>query len=246
MAKVFYVVDYNEGEGGVDFFKTENEAIAYGKEQSDDFQMSNDLEGKDGSGTYGGMLTFKKGILFSYEESGTKIQAIEDADARKYALDLEDEFGSAVFFEGFKKGNYCYLSGGADGQGIKWSFTGDGIDESVSNSTLRHVPTFEQFNSSDFLEMQASSQGMTREEWIAHYGTSTAGVDEKNEDGTISPDEDERLEGLLADVRFMTNELIDHIAKEAEEIGGYFRAPGMEADCKKLIKEIMKKRKFKF
>lgn len=156
MAKVFYVVDYNEGEGGVDFFKTENEAITFGKEQSDDFQMSNDTEGKDGSGTYGGMLTFKKGILFSYEESGTKIQAIEDADARKYATDLE-EMGSAVFFEGFKKGNYCYLSGGADGQGIKWSYTGDGIDESVSNSTSKYVPTFEQFLFENKINEKASA-----------------------------------------------------------------------------------------
>lgn len=98
---------------------------------------------------------------------------------------------------------------------------------------------------SDFLGMQAAKVGMTREEWMATYGSSIQGVDEKNADGTISDDEDEEMEGLLADVRFMTEELIDHINKETEKIGGSFRAPGYEYQCKKLMKQIMLKKKFK-
>lgn len=70
-------------------------------------------------------------------------------------------------------------------------------------------------------------------------------VTEANPDGTISDDEDEEMESVLADVRFMTTELIDYIAKETDRIGGPFRAPAYEYDAKKLIKSIMQKRKFK-
>jgi hypothetical protein len=75
--------------------------------------------------------------------------------------------------------------------------------------------------------------------------TTTTTTNEANTDGTISDDEDEEMEGLLADVRFMTEELIDHINKEIKRIGGSFRAPGYEYQCKKLIKQIMLKKKFK-
>lgn len=70
-------------------------------------------------------------------------------------------------------------------------------------------------------------------------------VTEANADGTISDDEDEEMEGVLADVRFMTTELIDYIAKETNRIGGSFRAPAYEYDAKKLMKSIMQKKKFK-
>ena len=70
-------------------------------------------------------------------------------------------------------------------------------------------------------------------------------VAEANADGTISDDEDEEMESVLADVRFMTTELIDYITKETEKIGGPFRAPGYEYDAKKLMKSIMKQKKFK-
>lgn len=98
----------------------------------------------------------------------------------------------------------------------------------------------------DHLQMQADQAGMTKEEWIAAYGSSIQGVDEQRDGGLISDDEDEEMEGLLADVRFMTVELIDHIAKETDRIGGQFRAPGYEATAKKLIKQVMKEKKFKF
>lgn len=144
MAKVFYVINHNEGEGGVDFFKTEKEALAYGKEQFEQFEMGKEVEDEDGWVYTGDALTFKKGILFSYEENGTKLQAIEDADARQYAEDLED-MGSAVFFEGFVKGMYCFLGRDVQAKGMKWNYTGDGIDESKSNSSLKFVKTFESF-----------------------------------------------------------------------------------------------------
>jgi hypothetical protein len=145
MAKVFYVINYNEGEGGVDFFKTEKEALAHGIAEFPDFDMFDEpMEDEDDWSYIGDSLTFKKGILFSYEEEGVKIQAMEDADARKYALDLEDR-GSAVFFEGFVKGMYCFLGRDVKGKGMKWDYTGDDINESKSNSSLKFVKTFESF-----------------------------------------------------------------------------------------------------
>jgi len=40
---------------------------------------------------------------------------------------------------------------------------------------MKHVIIYDNY---DFLGMQAAQQGMTREEWIAHFGTGTAGVEE--------------------------------------------------------------------
>ena len=70
-------------------------------------------------------------------------------------------------------------------------------------------------------------------------------VAEANADGTISDDEDDDMDNLRADVEFMTKELIDHITKETERIGGPFRAPGYEYEAKKIIKSTMQKKKFK-
>jgi hypothetical protein len=144
MAKVFYVINHNEGEGGVDFFKTEKEALAYGKEQSEQFELGKEVENENGTVYTGDVLTFKKGILFSYEEDGTKLQAIEDADARQYVEALED-MGSAVFFEGFVKGMYCFLGRDVQGKGMKWNYLGDGINENEIKSSFKHMHTFESF-----------------------------------------------------------------------------------------------------
>jgi hypothetical protein len=70
-------------------------------------------------------------------------------------------------------------------------------------------------------------------------------VIEKNADGTISDDEDDDMDNLRADVRFMTTELINHIKTETERIGGSFRSPGYEAEAKKIIKDVMQKNKFR-
>jgi len=40
---------------------------------------------------------------------------------------------------------------------------------------MKHVIIYDQY---DFLGMQAAQQGMTREEWIAHYGSGQQGVEE--------------------------------------------------------------------
>lgn len=49
---------------------------------------------------------------------------------------------------------------------------------------MKHIKLFEDFikesTQPDFLQMQADMAGMTREEWIAHYGTPDigSGIDE--------------------------------------------------------------------
>lgn len=49
---------------------------------------------------------------------------------------------------------------------------------------MKHIKLFEDFikesTQPDFLQMQADMAGMTREEWIAHYGTAGigSGIDE--------------------------------------------------------------------
>jgi len=69
------------------------------------------------------------------------------------------------------------------------------------------------------------------------------GLVEANADGTISDDEDDAVENMLVDVEYMVDELVNYIKVETEKIGGRFRAPGMEAQCLKLVKETFKKHK---
>jgi hypothetical protein len=82
-----------------------------------------------------------------------------------------------------------------------------------SNSTAKHVKLFEEF------------------------------VKEKKADDTISDDEAEREEDLLASAEVAIDDLIAMIKKEANEIGGSFRAPGIESRVGKLLKEKLTKAK---
>jgi hypothetical protein len=66
---------------------------------------------------------------------------------------------------------------------------------------------------------------------------------EANIDGTISDDEDERVEDLMAVVGMLMDDLIDKIEKEAYEIGGYFRSPSITARAGELVIEKIKKSK---
>lgn len=68
-------------------------------------------------------------------------------------------------------------------------------------------------------------------------------VDEKKADGTISDDEDAKRESLLTSVESSIDELIATIKKEANEIGGSFRAPGIEHEAGKVIKAKLQKAK---
>jgi len=64
---------------------------------------------------------------------------------------------------------------------------------------------------------------------------------EKKADGTISDDEDEREEDLMANVEVAIDDLIAMIKKEANDIGGSFRSPGIESRVAKLIKAKLQK-----
>ena len=62
---------------------------------------------------------------------------------------------------------------------------------------------------------------------------------EMNSDGTISGDEDEQREDLLAHVEVQMNELIDYVIGESERIGGGFRSPGMKQQVWRLMADMV-------
>ena len=68
-------------------------------------------------------------------------------------------------------------------------------------------------------------------------------IEEANTDGTISDDEDDRLDDLLGNVELQIDELIQYARTEAYEIGGDFRGPGMTAQVKKLMLDKLKRMK---
>ena len=68
-------------------------------------------------------------------------------------------------------------------------------------------------------------------------------LNEQNADGTISDDEDDRLDDLLGDVEMQIDELIQHAQTQAYEIGGSFRGPGMTAKTKKIMLDKLKRMK---
>ena len=68
-------------------------------------------------------------------------------------------------------------------------------------------------------------------------------IEEANADGTISDDEDDRLDDLLGDVEMQIDELIQYARTKAYEIGGDFRGPGMTSQVKKLMLDKLKRMK---
>ena len=68
-------------------------------------------------------------------------------------------------------------------------------------------------------------------------------IEEAKSDGTISDDEDDRLDDLLGDVEMQIDELIQHAKTQAYEIGGNFRGPGMTSQLKKLMLDKLKRMK---
>lgn len=68
-------------------------------------------------------------------------------------------------------------------------------------------------------------------------------INEKKSDGTISDDEEEREDDLMAMAEIAIDDLISMIKKEANEIGGSFRSPGIESRVGKLLKAKLQKAK---
>jgi hypothetical protein len=78
-------------------------------------------------------------------------------------------------------------------------------------------------------------------ESIEEANLSDGALNEKKADGTISDDEEQREEDLMANVDSVIDDLIILIKKEANEIGGSFRSPGIESRVAKLIKTKLQK-----
>lgn len=218
MAKVYYVVENAPDYSQVNFYKTEKEALEFGLSQIPNFEMGeepmNDEENDGEEWFHGAELTFDKGILYTVADGEVEVEAIDEDAAREKCLENEDAV--AIFFDGFTKGMYGYQGRDADGKGYKWDWDGFDINESNTSSIkhkIKHVQLFEQF------------------------------INEKKSDGTISDDEDEREDDLMANVEVAIDDLISLIKKEANEIGGSFRSPGIESRVGKLLKEKLAKAK---
>jgi phosphopantothenoylcysteine synthetase/decarboxylase len=93
---------------------------------------------------------------------------------------------------------------------------------------MKHTFTFESFLSKKLDESELNEI----EESV---------FNEKKADGTISDDEEEREEDLMANVEVAIDDLIAMIKKEANDIGGSFRSPGIEHRVSKLIKAKLQK-----
>ena len=64
-------------------------------------------------------------------------------------------------------------------------------------------------------------------------------LSEVNPDGTISDDEDNERDLLMAEVEEQMEELVRFIQMEAERIGGGFRSPGIKKQAYRLAAEII-------
>ena len=62
-----------------------------------------------------------------------------------------------------------------------------------------------------------------------------AGMREANPDGSISTDEDEDRDHLLAMFEMELDELVSNAIQDAEEIGGQFRSPGIMAQLRTIL-----------
>ena len=63
---------------------------------------------------------------------------------------------------------------------------------------------------------------------------------EMNPDGTISDDEDNERDLLMAEVEEQVEELIMFIQMEAQRIGGGFRGPGIKRQAYKLVAQMLR------
>jgi hypothetical protein len=68
-------------------------------------------------------------------------------------------------------------------------------------------------------------------------------VYEKTSNGGVSDDEAQRENELMASTESAIDDLIANIKKEANDIGGSFRSPGIESRVGKLLKEKLTKAK---
>tara|TARA_Y100000592_G_C5369278_1_gene267684 strand:- start:299 stop:577 length:279 start_codon:yes stop_codon:yes gene_type:complete len=60
-------------------------------------------------------------------------------------------------------------------------------------------------------------------------------LSEMNPDGTISADEDDQRDMLMAKVEAQIDQLVQLIRDESERIGGGFRGPGIRKQALKLL-----------
>ena len=64
-------------------------------------------------------------------------------------------------------------------------------------------------------------------------------VREANPDGTISDNEDNERDLLMAEVEERLNEILDYIISESERIGGPFRRAGIKKQAFRLLADMI-------
>ena len=162
MAKVFYVTETANDYSTAHFFKTEKEALKYGKSKVKDFNMKQDMWGggfhdEENDTWFGGeWINTQYGILMSWEEDRVYIQSADDEEARKFIRSSRhDKQGSAIFFDSFKKGMHGSLGNDfAEGEGYTWKHhRKEYIKE--SKTIMKHVRLFEQFIAEKFSKKDA-------------------------------------------------------------------------------------------
>ena len=206
MPKIFYVTETTTEYTAFNFFKTEREALKYGKSQLADFRMKkdtfeDDLYDKDNDKRFGGewIYTPPGGLLISYQEDRAYIQSADDEEARKFIKDEVGSNGIALFFDKFRKGMHCTFNGNSvEGKGFKWEWDGNKINEKTQiknkiKSKMKHVKLFEDFTNLNFTKKDAKKlikdlkkdgyDASGDENWIQ-----VDGVDSPNPDydGTVS------------------------------------------------------------
>lgn len=68
-------------------------------------------------------------------------------------------------------------------------------------------------------------------------------LNEMRPDGTISDDEDDERDGLMMYVMGEIDNLLMHIRKESERIGGGFRSPGIRREALRILQDEINRAK---
>lgn len=145
------------------------------------------------------------------------------------------------------KDKWPYVEFKIDGKKHKVDFEyGDEIDDHGNEGKDLYYRGEDEDGNFFEVDVYADSRGEVQD---VLYDTLTkvdeSKLSEANKDGTISDDEDERRDMLEVEIYKRTEELINYMKEEAQEIGGPFRSPGIINDCLKQVSDAFKKNKLK-